>query len=295
MSSLVHYILFSFLLSHLFWKILLFLSIVSFQLSAFHKGNTLFSLVWWEHNLSLYGQKHLCLCSLQFKSLLWILDCFKKNIFIFFFCNLCWKKKTRGSLWKKLFFSSWFTSLFAHSCLFCGRSDDMDIGHGSSVAASRLISFLVSSFSCFQCFLFFTLVFLFVFSFCFSFFVPFCKTCFSLTLFCFICLFSQLFSSLLSYNSSYSSSSCSSSSCSSSSCLISSCFSVFLWTLPLSTSFSFKYFLNSFVKTCYSFCLSLVSFFWFSSFFCPFSLVCSPFFLLCTCLLWTSIFQNHLL
>ena len=110
------------------------------------------------------GQKHLCLCSLLFNSLLWVF------IFFHFFKN---KNKFPHFIVSKKTFSSYFLNflvkkcvyllktlssppglplLFSHSCLFCVRNDT-DISRGWSVAASRLISFLVSS-SCFQCFLF---------------------------------------------------------------------------------------------------------------------------------------------
>ena len=60
-------------------------------------------------------------------------------------------------------------------------------------------------------------------------------------------------------------------------CMIPSCSPVFLWTLFYSAFFSFIYFLNSFVKTCYSF-LFISCFFLCLFVFSVFSLVCSLFF-----------------
>ena len=190
MSSLVHYKLFSFF-SHICSEKFSFFSVdFPFNCPLFIGKHSLFFGVMGTQSLPLCSKTSLfVLSAVQISSL--DSPLFQKKKLFHFFLQFLLKKNS----WfcKKNLFSSWFTSLFAHSCLFCGRSADLDIGRGSSVAASRLISFLVSSFSCFQCFLLFTLVFFFVFSFCFSFFVPFCNSCFSLPLFCFICLFFPTF------------------------------------------------------------------------------------------------------
>ena len=177
-----------------FLTIILFPSIFSFLSSTFNKekhslffeknGNTTYTFF--------YGQK-IFVCALGLcKSLLFVLIFFDfKNRTDFdtpfkrvLFCNLCWEKPRASLL--KICCSSWFTSFFSSfidSCSFCGRNHT-DIGRGSSVAASRLIPFLLSS--SFLAFIDFS-------SFsqqCFSlFFVPFCKFCFFLPLFSFVCLF----------------------------------------------------------------------------------------------------------
>ena len=189
---------------------------------------------------------------------------FLKNLH---FWKFCWKtpcfslKKYVAPPGSPLFVSSFFDS-----CLFCGRNDT-DIGRGSSVAASRLIPFLVSSsflaFIGFSSFFFRQCFFIFFI----AFFVPFCTSSF-LPLCCFICLFFltfffPLFSRLSLFK-------------------LSSLDLLLLFSFSLNPSFFFHFlffnlFLNSFVKTCHSFCLSLVPFFAFV-FFCLFSPVCSLFF-----------------
>ena len=106
------------------------------------------------------------------------------------FCNFCWKKP-RASLLKNILLLLVYV-LFSHFSLTVVRSvvaNDTDIGRGSSVAASGLIPFLVSS--SFLAFIdfssFFTTVFFFVLLLLRSLFL-FCNSCFFLPLFCFICL-----------------------------------------------------------------------------------------------------------
>ena len=132
-------------------------------------------------HLIFYGQKIFVCALCLFKSLLWILNFsdFKNgtnhhtSFFVeILFCNFCWQKP-RASLLKNslLLLVYAFFSFFIDSSSFCG-GNDTDIGRGSSVAASRLIPFLVSS--SFLAFIdfssFFTTVF---FSFFFVFFVSF--------------------------------------------------------------------------------------------------------------------------
>ena len=172
MSSLLHYLL----VSLFFWnilseKILLFWISFPFYCPTFQHKETL-SFLWTEceHNISFFVVKNIFVCALCCSNLFFgfsfsfifqkqnkfphFIVSKKKKTFSFYFFVIVVEKKNSWFCKKKTFVSFWFTSLFAHSCLFCGRSDT-DIGRGSSVAASRLISFLVSSSSCFQSFLFF--------------------------------------------------------------------------------------------------------------------------------------------
>ena len=149
MSSLVHYILFSFF-CHICSEKFSFSQYIFLSIVRFSQGNTLFSLGP-GNTISPFMVKNIFVCALCSSNLFFGFSiCKKKKLFSFSFFAIVVEKKNSWFCKKKTFVSSWFTSLFAHSCLFCGRSADMDIGRGSSVAASRLISFLVSSFSCFQ-------------------------------------------------------------------------------------------------------------------------------------------------
>ena len=110
---------------------------------------------------------------------------------IFPFCNFCWKNLVLLSQKNSLLLLVYvFFSHFSLTILRSVVANDTDIGRGSSVAASRLIPFLVSpSFLAFIDFTsFFTTVF-FVFPFLLRSLFLFCNFCFFLPLICFICLF----------------------------------------------------------------------------------------------------------
>ena len=123
------------------------------------------------------------------------------------------------------------------------------------------------------------------FPFFIAFFVPFCTSSF-LPWFCFICLFFLTvffppFSKLFLFQLFFSWSPLA--------------FLFFSEPFLFSTSSSSIYVLNSFVKTCHSFCFLLFLFSFSVFFFCLFSPVCSLFFCCLQTFLWTSSCQNRFL
>ena len=185
------------------------------------------------------------------------LDFSKKQIF----CNFCWKKIIFLVLLSlKIFCSSWFTSFFSFfidSYSFCGRNDTY-IGRGSSVAASGLIPFLVISLHFFSVFSSFSQQCFSSFFFFIAFFFP------------FVILVSPSLCSVSSVSFNWL-------------IFFPPFLKLFLFWLFLlfcyflNSFFSFICFLNPFVKTCHSFCLSPDSFFRFSVFFCLLSRLFSLF------------------
>ena len=200
MWSRIHYLLFSFtfFFCDVFSEISAFTQYFHFYCQFSVWRNALFFLNKLKNTTSPFGcQKKLSVCALCCWGLCFVvrnlLLNFHQNKLLYsilqqksFHVHCCFvvsKKKTLCLSLETLFsscFSSSFFSSFIVSCPFCGRSDT-DIGRGSSVAWSRLISFLchfislfprfsllrlfydnvffVVSFWCPSLFLFFSLVF----------------------------------------------------------------------------------------------------------------------------------------
>ena len=235
-----------------------------------------------EHNISFLLQKKLSFCALccwglcfGFAICCWIFKnktnlCTPSYHKKLFSCSLLYfssKERICVYLLKNsslLLFNLFFFASFIDSCPFCGRSDT-DIGCGSSVASSRLISFLFHFISLFPRFLFFTFLWLCVFR-CFffdvllySFFSPYFHLFWSslrVSNFFVFPLFDKIFSCFIS---SFSICSCSDS-------------------FSMSSSFSHQKLVTPFVGLFFS--ILLFCFFFFRIFFLRFSfcpLVCSLF------------------
>ena len=238
MSSLVHYILFSFFCHICSEKFSFFSKKFPFNCPLFIGKHSLFFGVMGTQSLPLWSKTSLfVLSAVQTSSLDSRL--FQKKTFSFSFLQFVEKKNAWFSLKKTISLPGLLLFLLIVVCsVVAVVTWTSATGHPLQQAVS--FHFLLLLFLVFNVFYFYACVFL---RFLFLFFIL-CSVLYNLFFPPFVLFhlsFFQLFSSLLSYNSSYSSSSCSSSSCSSSSSLISSCFSVFLWTLPFSTSFSFKF------------------------------------------------------
>ena len=125
---------------------------------AVSKNDTLRKL--WNTFLVFVDKNVFCVCSLLLKSLLWVCNCllkfsltgtnfYRKAFWCSFFTKELDVHLLRNTIFLILFYFFWWS--FIDSCLFYG-CNDTDIGRGSSVASSRLMSFLVMSFHCFSVF-----------------------------------------------------------------------------------------------------------------------------------------------